>query len=141
PPTAMRPELATARALGRRYWLDLVDARALPASFVNGLVEYTARRAVAATFQGENNPPGYAMLEARGFGGFVPWFIRVRALPEMVGEPFANPADSPARCLLMLNKLDRWLIHPVVVVAIGWFIRSGREGHVSIEHFEDVLYV
>jgi len=138
-PTAMRPELATARALGRRYWLDLVDARALPASFVNGLVEYTARRAVAATFQGENNPPGYAMLEARAFGGFVPWFIRVHALPEVVGEPFANPADSPGRCLLMLNTLERWLSHPVLDGALAEFIRSGRDGPVSIEHFEQVV--
>jgi hypothetical protein len=138
-PTAMRPELATARALGRRYWLDLVDTRALPAWFVNGLVEYTARRAVAATFQGENNPPGYAMLEARAFGGFVPWFIRVRVLPEMVSEPFTKRADATARCLLVLNTLERWLSRPVLDGALAEFIRSGRDGPVSIEDFERVV--
>src|ERR1051326_2886647 len=70
-PSAMAPELATSRAVARRYLLDVFDVSALPAWFVDGLVEYMARRAVAPIFQGVNLERGYAMLEQRYFGGFV----------------------------------------------------------------------
>ena len=53
-----------------------------------------ARRAYSDV-SGRNLQPGYAMLERRYFGGFVPRFVRIRLLPEADGDPLpayrANP--------------------------------------------------
>jgi hypothetical protein len=85
--TAMTPELAAARGLSRRVWHDALGAGTLPSWFVEGLAEYTARRVVAPLFESENNPPGYAFLEERYFGGFVPRFVRIRLRAEVDGDP------------------------------------------------------
>ena len=61
--------------------VEAVNTAALPPWFVDGLVEYSARRIVTPMFQGDNLQPGYAMFEQRYFGGFVPRFIRLRLLP------------------------------------------------------------
>ena len=142
---SMTPELATARAIARGYWSDVVDTRALPDWFVDGVVEYLARRVVAPLFQFENLPPGFAMVESRYFGGFLPRFVRLRLLPESDGGPLeayrARPradAASPAspddrrslsgKTVLTLNTLERWVSRPVLDGAVAEFVRSSR-GH------------
>ena len=142
---SMTPELATARAIARSYWSDVVDTRALPDWFVDGLVEYLARRVVTPLFQREYLPPGFAMVEPRYFGGFVPRFLRLRLLPESDGGPLeayrasphadvASPASPEDRrslsgkTVVTLNTLERWVSLPVLDGAIAEFVRSSR-GH------------
>src|SRR5262249_12441580 len=79
---SMAPQPAAARVVGGGRWRAAVDASALPPWFIEGVVEYSARRIVTPMFQGENLGTGFAMLEPRYFGGFVPRFIRIRLMPE-----------------------------------------------------------
>lgn len=154
-PTAMTPELATARGIARRHWTGTIKGGGLPPWFVEGLVEYSARRVVAPIFQGENLRPGYAMLEQRYFGGFVPRFIRIRLLPEADGDPLpayrANPrADVAApgspedmvslagKTVLTLDTLERWVGRPVFDAVLAEFVRSSREGQPTISDFAHV---
>jgi len=94
-PTSMAPELATARAIARRVWSESIDTGGLPPWFTEGLVEYSARRSVAPLFQGENLGDGFAMIELRYFGGFVPRFIRIRLQPDADGDPLTAYAECP----------------------------------------------
>jgi hypothetical protein len=150
--TSMVPELAPARAVARRYWLDVIDPGALPAWFVDGFVEYAARRIVAPIFQGTNLGPGYAMLEQRYFGGFVPRFVRIRLLPESVdGDGGPLPADVTsagtaadrrrlaARTVLAFNTLERWLSTPVLDGAIAEFARVSRRDRPTLASFMHTL--
>jgi hypothetical protein len=155
-PTAMTPELAVARAVSRRAWADALPRVDLPAWFVQGLVELSARRAVVPLFESENLPPGYAFLEARFFGGFVPRFVRVRLLKETDGEPLpayrARPGSSPevpprsaedvrslaAKTVLSLETLERWLGRPVFDQLIVQFVRESRSSRASVADFERI---
>jgi hypothetical protein len=151
-PTAMAPELAAARAVVRRSWCAAVDVSALPPWFVDGLVEYMARRAVVPIFQGTNLEPGYAMLEQRYFGGFVPRFSRIRLRPESDGDLLdayrARPRvdlSSPGttedrkslagRTVLTLNTLERWLSQPVLDGALAEFARAFHRRRPAIADF------
>jgi hypothetical protein len=149
--TSMTPELASARAVVRRHWLDVIDVSALPAWFVDGLVEYTARRVVAPIFQGTNVGGGYAMLEQRYFGGFVPRFLRIRLLPESNGDPIEAYRARPridvtstaavdrrslvARTVLALNTLERWLSRPVLDGALAELARGFRHARPTLADF------
>jgi hypothetical protein len=154
-PTAMAPELATARGIARRHWTEAVKVGALPAWFVEGLVEYSARRVVTPMFQGDNLEPGYAMLEQRYFGGFVPRFIRIRLLPEADGDPLPAYRASPrvdvsapgssedeaslaGKTVLTLNTLERWLGRPVFDSVLAQFARSSEGGQPTINDFAHV---
>jgi hypothetical protein len=154
-PTAMAPELAAARGVARRSWTTSLDVGALPPWFTAGLIEYTARRAVTPLFQGENLPPGYAMLERRYFGAFVPWFVRIRLLPEADGDPLpayrANPrADVAAsaapeneqsltaKTVLTLNTLERWVSQPAFDSVLAEFARTSRAAPPAIDDFARV---
>lgn len=154
-PTAMAPELATARGIARRHWTEAVNTGALPPWFVDGLVEYTARRVVSPLFQAENLQPGYAMLEQRYFGGFVPRFVRIRLLPEADGDPLpayrARPRvdvtapDSSeeerslaAKTVLTLHTLERWVSMPVLDGVLAEFARSSRGARPAINDFAQV---
>lgn len=154
-PTAMAPELAAARGIARRYWSEAVNTGALPLWFVDGLVEYTARRVVIPLFQGDNLEPGYAMLEQRYFGGLVPRFVRVRLLPEADGEPLpayranrraevagpSSPAEArrlAAKTVLTLNTLERWVGQPVFDGVLAEFARSFRAGRPTVDDFARV---
>jgi hypothetical protein len=152
--TSMAPELAAARGVAARGWSDAVDTRDLPAWFVAGLVEYTARRAVTPVFQGESLPPGYAMYEQRYFGGFVPRFMRIRLRPERDGEPLpayrarprvdvAAPAPADERSLvaktvLTLATLERWVSEPVFDGVLAEFVRTSRGTRPTIAGFTRV---
>jgi hypothetical protein len=122
---------------------------------VDGLVEYTARRVVTTLFEGDNLPPGYAMLEQRYFGGFVPRFLRIRLLAESDGDPIpayrASPRadvsapDSPeeehslaAKTVLTLNTLERWVSRPVFDGVLTEFARSSRGERPTINDFAHV---
>jgi len=120
-PTSMTLELAVARAVSRRAWADAMPRADLPGWFVQGLVELSARRAVVPLFESENLPPGFAFLEARFFGGFVPRFVRVRLLEETDGEPLPayrarpgastgvpTPSAEDARSLEVPRPCSRW---------------------------------
>lgn len=150
--TSMAPELAAARGMAGRSWSEAVDTAALPPWFTAGLIEYTARRAVTPLFQGENLEPGYAMLEQRYFGRFVPWFVRIRLLPEADGDPLSayrakpdvNPAapSSPeearslaAKTVLTLNTLERWVGRPVFDGVLAEFARTFRAGRPTVDDF------
>lgn len=129
--TSMLPELAVARAISRRFWNGRIDAAALPPWFVDGLVEYVARRAVVPLFAADNPGPGYAFLELRYFDRFVPRFVRIRLLPEFDGLPApayraapgvlvsgrpSSSADAQrlaGKAFLILGTLERWVGRPV----------------------------
>jgi len=129
--TSMSHELAVARAVSRRFWHERIDTAGLPPWFVDGLTEYVARRAVTALFSVDNPGPGYAFLEERYFGGFVPRFVRIRLLPEIHGafelafldDPAVAIVDHPSspavgqrlagKTLLILGTLERWVGRPV----------------------------
>jgi hypothetical protein len=125
--TAMAPEIATARAVSRRGWSEALAGSALPASFVDALVEYTARRAVAPLFAQENNSPGYRFVEERYFGGFVPRFVRLRRLAE------TDDATTP---ILALGTLERWLGQPVFDQILTEFVRASRGRAPAMADFE-----
>ena len=150
----MAPELATARGIARRQWTEAVKVGALPPWFVDGLVEYSARRVVTPMFQGDNLQPGYAMLEQRYFGGLVSRFIRIRLLPEADGDPLpayrasprvdvsapGSPEDTVSlagKTVLTLDTLERWVGRPVFdAVLAGSF--EPREGQPTISDFAHV---
>jgi hypothetical protein len=152
----MAPELATVRGLSRRVWHDAIGTGGLPSWFVEGLAEYTARRMVAPSFQGQNNPPGYAFLEERYFGGFVPRFVRIRLrtatdddpVPAYRADPSVQPSATPrsdadarsltAKTVLALGTLERWLGRPVLDEALAELVRSSRDGTATIDDFERV---
>jgi hypothetical protein len=150
--TSMAAELAAARGVAARGWSEALDPSALPAWFTAGLVEYSARRAVTPLFQGENLSPGYAMYEGRYLGGFVPWFVRIRLLPERDGDPL--PAyrahsrvdiDAPAsvsderslvaKTVLTLATLERWISRPVFDGVLAEFVRTFRGRRATIDGF------
>ena len=152
--TRMAPELATARAISRRFWSHRIDTTALPSWFVEGLAEYVARRAVAPLFEFDNQPPGYAFLEERYFGGFVPRFVRVRLMLETDGDPIpayrarpdggaTAPADSAAeaaslagKTVIALATLERWLGRPAFDEVVADFVRSSVGRTATIADFE-----
>ena len=151
----MLPELAAARAVSRALWSDALDLTGVPDWFAGGLIEYTARRAVAPLFQATNLSPGYAMLETRHFGGFVPRFVRIRLLPEADGEPVlayrARPRVNPTspstrddvrsltgKTVLLFNTLERWIGQPVFDGVLAEFVRSQHGGHPKLDDFARV---
>jgi hypothetical protein len=129
--TSMTRELAVSRAVSRRFWRERIETAGLPPWFVDGLAEYVARRAVTALFSVDNPGPGYAFMEERYFGGFVPRFVRIRLLPEIHGalesafldDPAVAIVDHPSspahaqrlagKALLTLGTLEQWLGRPV----------------------------
>ena len=151
--TSMAPELATARAVSRRFWTALVDTQALPPWFVDGLAEYAARRVVAALFEQENLPPGYGFVEERYVDHFVPLRLRIRRLPETDGDPLpayrANPVASvvpsppsaadaralEAKTVLTLGTLERWVGRPVFDQFVAEFVRESRSGRPTLADF------
>jgi hypothetical protein len=154
--TSMAPEMAAARATARASWSDALDVTALPSWFTSGLIEYTARHAVAPVFQAQNLWPGYEMFEARYFGGFVPRFVRIRLLPETDGDPVpayrarprANPASPSSandqrslagKTVLTLNTLERWVGKPVFDGVLAEFAQSYRTGRPTLADFARVV--
>ena len=155
-PTAMTPELTVARGLARRRWAETLAEGDLPAWFIEGLAEFSARRAVVPLFEADNLSPGYAFLEQRFFGGFVPRFARVRLLAETDGEPLpayrANPAVTvaagvpapdnarslEAKTVLALGTLERWVSRPVFDQVIAQFARDSRSRRPSVTGFAQV---
>jgi hypothetical protein len=155
-PASMVPELAAARAITRRHLHAALDTTALPVWFVDGLVEYWARRIVAPIFQGPYLGTGYAMLEPRYFGGFVPRFLRIRLLPESDGEPLvayrvrprvdatsalsqADRRSLTAKTMLTLNTLERWLSAPVLDGAVAEFAGTFRGNRPALSDFMRTL--
>jgi hypothetical protein len=154
--TSMTPELAVARALSRRAWARAIPDSDLPPWFVRGLVELSARRAIVPVFELENLSPGYAFLEVRFFGGFVPRFVRIRLLAESDGDPLsayrARPAVNPAvaarsaadarsleaKTVMALETLARWLSRPVFDQAIAEFVREARVRRATLADFQRV---
>jgi hypothetical protein len=152
----MTPELATVRGVSRRVWRDAMAAGTVPAWFVDGLAEYASRRIVASLFEKENNPPGYAFLEERYFGGFVPRFVRIRLRAEADGDPVSayrlrpevrvstSPESSTdartltAKTVLALGTLERWLGRPVFDEAVAEFVQLCRRGTATLGDFERV---
>jgi hypothetical protein len=130
--TSMAPELAAARGTVRRCWTTAVDVSALPPWFTDGIVEFTARRVVAPSFESDNNPPGYAFLETRHFGGFVPRFVRIR-LP---AETDVDATTSTGRAVLALGTLERWLGRPVFDQILAQFVTASRGHAPHLDEFE-----
>jgi hypothetical protein len=139
----MAPELATARAIARRIWSESIDTSGFPPWFIEGLVEYSARRSVAPLFQDENPGDGFAWLEVRYFAGFVPRFIRIRLRPDADGDPLTAYARRPrvgsappstpqefrsltAKAVLTLNALERWVGRPAFDAMLAEFVRDSR---------------
>jgi len=155
-PTSMSPELAVARALGRRQWDETIPGADLPSWFIQGFVEYSARRAVVPLFERQNLSPGYAFLERRFFGGFVPRFVRIRLLTDTDGDPLtayranqkvraqlrprsaAETHSLEAKTVLTLGTLERWLGRPVLDQVVAGFVRDARGRRTTIGDFARV---
>ena len=152
---AMAPELAVARSLTRHVIGSTFDVRALPPWFVDGFAEYAARRIVGNRFMGLNNPPGFAMYEGRHFGGFVPWHVRIRLMPDSDGDPVpafrrmpvvdagdAGKDDALAaltgRALLVLTAAERWLGRPTYDAALTEVARQFRGRAPTLNDFSRV---
>jgi hypothetical protein len=150
--TAMVPEIVTARAVSRRYWSELFDGRAPLEPFVSMLEQFTESRAVTPLFQQDNNPPGYAFLDGRYFGDFVPHFVRVRVLPDR-GEDSLSLARSgnvrqqrsaqDARLVsrdtvLTLGTLERWLGRPVFDEVVAELVRAYRGRQPTLADFQRI---
>ena len=153
---SVAPELATARGLSRRVWHDAIGNGTLPPWLVEGFAEYAARRVVVPLFEKENNPPGFAFLEERYFGGFVPHFVRIRLRPEADGDPMpayrAHPSvamiSTPpssrdahsltAKTVLALGTLERWVSRPVFDEALAVFVRRSKDRPPTLDDFERV---
>jgi len=154
--TSMTPEMAVARALSRHGWAEATAGADLPAWFIRGLAEYSARRAVVPLFESENLPPGYAFLEQRFFGGFVPRFVRVRLLEPTDGEllpayraaPTVSPKIPPVsasdarslegKTVLALGTLERWVGRPVFDQMLTEFVRESRIKRLTLTDFARV---
>ena len=153
---SMAQELAAARGVARRCWSSEVDWSNLPSWFVDGLTEMMARRVVAPIFEGLANPPGYAILEQRYFGGFVPRVVRIRLMPETDGAPVSvyraraavevalqspSAADREAlagKTVLALGTLERWLGRPVFDAIVAEFVRASKGRAPRLADFERV---
>jgi hypothetical protein len=151
---AMTPEIATARGVARRYWTKAVDTRALPSWFVDALVGFSARRIVMPMFQRIYVGDGYAMLEQRFFGGFVPWFVRVRlhdtdgdAVTAYRRQPRVDAAADAAadhralvgKTMLTLSTLERWLSAPALDGAFAAFVRASAGRQPTLREFADTI--
>lgn len=153
-PPAMVPELAVARAMTRDAIGRAVDTSGLPPWFVEALVEHIARRITQALFQRDNNSPGFAMLEPRPFGGFIPrrsW-LRLREdrdLPPITAfrsNPRASPEGAAAtgiealtgKTLATLATMERWIGRPACDAVIDEFIGAAGHQHPTIARFIDI---
>jgi hypothetical protein len=153
---SMAPELAVARAVSRRCWNVAIDARDQATWFVDGLVEFTARRAVVPIFERGSNPPGFAILEQRYFGGFVPRFTWIRLLAETDDEPASafrahrgvdvqertiSTLDERAlagKTVVGLGTLERWVGRPVFDAILLQFVRDFKGKAPQLADFERV---
>jgi len=149
---SMAPELAVARAVSRRCWSAAIDTREQPSWFVDGLAEFTARRAVVPIFERGSNPPGFAILEQRYFGGFAPRFTWIRLLPETDGEPLSafrahrgvdarSSSASDRRALIgktvtALGTLERWVGRPVFDAIVLQCVRESKGRVPNLADFE-----
>ena len=142
----MAPELAAARAVSRRCWARRASTRAaLPPWFVGRTRRVRrAPRDACRSSKRENLPPGYAFLEQRYFGGFVPRFVRIRLLTETDGEPLPAYRVEPGvgmsgsrrarptlrslagKTVLALGTLERWVGRPVFDQVLAEFVRDAR---------------
>lgn len=137
---AMTPEYAVARAVSRHYWERALDTRNLPPWFVDGLVEYCARRAVSKIVDERYLAVYRSRAEARYFGGFVPRDLRVPLRVEDQGDPVPEyrlrprDHDAPvleAKALLALGTLERWVGRPTFDAIVADLARKG--GQPSLE--------
>lgn len=153
-PAAMVPELAAARAIARRAWSHAIGG-SLPSWFAGALAEYTARRGVMLVFQKSNLTPGFAMLDMRYLGDYVPWRIRIRLEPDGTTDQLPayrrRPAVDPrhtrssdderilqAKALLTLNTLERWIGRPAFDAALAEFARQARARPLALADFTAV---
>lgn len=152
-PTSMTTELTVARGVSRRCWTRLTQQSDLPPWFSGGVVEFLARRTVVPLFEADNLSPGYAFLEQRYFGNFVPKFVRIRLLAETDGDPLSayrkrpnvdgshtltDPADirsMTAKTVLVLGTLQRWLGPPVFDQVVAEFVRQGSGRRLTLSDF------
>ncbi len=124
-PASMAAEYAVARPVSRKYWERLIDTTALPPSFVDGLVEYSARRAVSKIVDERYLAVYRGRAEGRYFGGFVPRDLRVPL-------PVEDDAD---RAQLTLGTLERWVGRPVFDAILLEFITSSSGTRPAVADF------
>jgi hypothetical protein len=133
-PPSMAPEYAVARAVSRRYWMRVVDTRALPPWFVDGLAEYAARRAVSKIVDERYLAVYRSRAEGRYFGGFVPQDLRVLLRVEDEGDPMGTDAPE-ARMLLTLGTLERWTSRPVFDAILLEFVQASDGTQPGVDDF------
>ena len=149
--TVMAPEILTARAVSFRYWSALFDASPPRDGIIDMLEDYVVSRAVTPLFELDNNPPGYAFLEGRYFGDFVPRFVRIRVLPETLEDPsflsltaarerrlIEHALVWPTHTRMTLMTLERWLGRPVFDQVVAEFVRTSRGGRPTETDFERI---
>ena len=151
-PPAMTLELNVARSIARRCWADAIDSPDAPSWFIDGLAEFTARRVAVPLFNARALPGGYAVLETRYFGGFVPRLIPVRLYPDTDGDPLPfyrrQPNVDPTRAgsrdeqrsltaktVLMLGTLERWIGRPGFDAALSAFATEAHGRSATLDTF------
>ncbi len=136
-PAAMAPEYAAARAIAHAWWMRLVDTRALPPGFVDGLADYAARRALSKIVDQRYLVVARSRLEGRYFGGFVPRDLRVPLRVEDQGDPVGTGAPA-ARVLLTLGTLERWVSTAVFDAILVEFVRASAGSAPGLDDFAAV---
>ncbi len=96
---SLSPEVSVARGIAQQWWRQVVDDEPL----LDGLVEYSQGLAIQQLFADRHGAPAYSMLEARFFGGFVPWTFRRVLLDRKSAE-----RTRAGRAFLTLERYLGW---------------------------------
>jgi hypothetical protein len=124
----MAPETAAARAVSRTYISRAIDTSALPAGFVDALVEYCARRGVSKIVDRKYLASYPGRAEARYFGGFVPRDLRVQLSAMSGGD----------RALLAARHLERWTGSPTFDAILLEFLAAPKSTRPTLDDFARV---
>jgi hypothetical protein len=150
--TASSPEEVTVHEAGHQWWYGIVGSNEVESAWIDeGITTYATSRAMAEAF-----PESY--LEARYFGGFVPWAFRdiplsrdtywnrrAGYLPRATSDTPSDPSYryhpvtgryiTYNKTALWLHTAERWLGWPVMQQALRTFFEGGRFRHPRPEAF------
>jgi hypothetical protein len=126
---SVAPEADVARAISRQWWGSAV--RIEDATLTEELVEYSQGLTVERLFADRNGRPGYSALEARYFGGFVPWTNRAVRLTRE-----AAVHGRPGGRLLTLERYLGW---PALQRGLAAVTEQRGSGGMSRDRFFQII--
>src|SRR5260370_719662 len=122
-------EADIARGVSRQWWSGVVTID--DGGLEDELVEYSQGLSIERQFADRNGRPGYSRLEARYFGGLLPWTYR----GVLVDRAAAARGRSGARLL----TLERYLGWPALQRGLAAVIEQGRSRPVSRARFLQIV--